>query len=141
MTSVMLYMLQIKGLFGGQVHKDPNQYLKNFVEVYAPFDIPYITKDSIRLRLFPFSLMGEAVLWLRTLPTGLSHLRSSLQMPFWVNISHLQISIRVRFNVKFMQWLNHEVAENFILQIFYRELDQLNKTMVDNVVGGSFVWL
>ena len=40
-----------------------------------------------------------------------------------------------------MQCLNHEVPNKILLQIFYRALDQLNKMVVDNVVGGSLVRL
>lgn len=68
MTSVMLYLLQMKGLFGGQAHKDKNIHLKNFIDVCNPFDIAQIPQVPIRLRLFLFYLAGDAVLWIKELP-------------------------------------------------------------------------
>lgn len=65
---MMLHPLQIKGLFNGQAHKDANIYLKNFIDVCFPFDISHISHDLIWLRLIPFSLMDDVVLWLRELP-------------------------------------------------------------------------
>lgn len=50
-------MLQMKKIYWGQAYEDPNLHLKNFINAYASFDIAYITQESIRLRLFPFSLM------------------------------------------------------------------------------------
>lgn len=69
-TSVMLQFLDMIGLFGVQSHEDANLNLKNFIEVCTPFDVAHIYKESIRFRLFPFSLMGERMLWLRSLPAG-----------------------------------------------------------------------
>lgn len=37
-----------------------------------------------------------------------------------------------RFNEEIMQYPNHEVQEKILLQIFYRAVDQLNKTIIDN---------
>lgn len=42
-TSVILYLLQIKGLFFGQPHKNENIQLKNFIDVVLLFYIfPYL---------------------------------------------------------------------------------------------------
>lgn len=43
-TSVMLHMFQMKGLYRGQAYEDPNVHLKKFVEVCAPFNIAHITQ-------------------------------------------------------------------------------------------------
>ncbi|KAF3679804.1 hypothetical protein FXO38_02594 [Capsicum annuum] len=59
-----------EGLFRGQAHENPNTYVKGFVEVGSPFNIAHTSQESIRLHLFHFSLMGKAVLWLRSLHVG-----------------------------------------------------------------------
>lgn len=54
----------MNGLFSVQPHEDANLYLKNFIDGCLLFDIAHISKEFVWLRIFPFSLIGNAVLWL-----------------------------------------------------------------------------
>lgn len=56
-------IVQLKGLFGGQAHKDSYEYLHNFVDVYLPFSFWCITQEAIRSMLFPFYITEEIVQW------------------------------------------------------------------------------
>jgi hypothetical protein len=50
-------------LFSGKVHEDASTHLQNFLEEGATISIKDISKETILLHLFPFSLKGKARQW------------------------------------------------------------------------------
>ncbi|OIT19415.1 hypothetical protein A4A49_60384, partial [Nicotiana attenuata] len=56
--------------FTGDASEDPHTHLIDFLELVETCRYSGVTTDAIRLRLFPFSLKGEAKTWLRSLPRG-----------------------------------------------------------------------
>ena len=49
--------------FCGKAHEDSNAHLQHFLEICNTFTIKGVTQESIRLRLFPFSLLEKAKQW------------------------------------------------------------------------------
>ena len=50
-------------LFCGKASEDANAHLQNFLEVSNTINPKGTTMDIVRLRLFPFSLLGKAKTW------------------------------------------------------------------------------
>jgi hypothetical protein len=50
-------------LFCGKASEDANAHLQNFLEVSNTINPRGTTLDDVRLRLFPFSLLGKAKTW------------------------------------------------------------------------------
>ena len=49
--------------FYGKANEDASAHLQQFLEICGTFTITGVTQDAIRLRLFPFSLLGRAKQW------------------------------------------------------------------------------
>ena len=56
--------------FHGLRDEDPHSHLIKFSRVCNTFQINGVTTEAISLRLFPFSLSGQAAIWLDSLPNG-----------------------------------------------------------------------
>ena len=54
--------------FGGLQGEDLYAHILTFLNVCATFKINGVIDDTIRLRLFPFSVRDKAQLWLASLP-------------------------------------------------------------------------
>jgi hypothetical protein len=55
----MINMVQANP-FSGKANEDTNARLQHFLEICRTFTIRGVTDDAIRLRLFPFLLLGKA---------------------------------------------------------------------------------
>ena len=66
---VLISMVQ-QAQFSGSPLDDPNIHLTMFLEIYDTLKMNGVTEDTIRLRLFPFSLRDKARGWLQSLQPG-----------------------------------------------------------------------
>ena len=62
LKSSLINMVQASP-FCGKPNGDANTYLQNFLQLYDTVVIQGVTADVIKLRLFPFSLLGKAKQW------------------------------------------------------------------------------
>ncbi|XP_039118786.1 uncharacterized protein LOC120254831 [Dioscorea cayenensis subsp. rotundata] len=63
-------MVQNSVQFDGLADEDPHAHFSRFLQICSTFKINSVSDDAIRLRLFPFSLRGEAYRWLTSLAPG-----------------------------------------------------------------------
>ena len=143
-------------LFSGKVHEDASAHLQNFLEKGTTISIKDIPKETILLRLFPFSLKGRARQWFysneintweecsttflsKFFPTGKTNaLRGKItnfQQQKGESIpeawEHLQEYIS--------DCPHHEIKEWMLLQSFYHGLNQKAYEHLDATAGGSFL--
>ena len=59
LKSSLINMVQVSPFYG-KPNEDANTHLQNFLELCKTVTIRGVTADIIRLRLFPFSLLGKA---------------------------------------------------------------------------------
>nr|AAX92771.1 Transposable element protein, putative [Oryza sativa Japonica Group]ABA93315.1 Transposable element protein, putative, Retrotrans_gag [Oryza sativa Japonica Group] len=58
-----LIMMAQASLFCGKPNEDANAHLQQFLEICSTYTIKGVSPDAVRLRLFPFSLLGRAKQW------------------------------------------------------------------------------
>ena len=58
-----LIMMVQASPFCGKAHEDAIAHLQHFLEICIIFTIKGVSQEAIRLRLFPFSLLGKVKKW------------------------------------------------------------------------------
>lgn len=61
-------IFQLLPNFQGMDSEDPFMHIKDFLEICSTFKFQNFPDESVRLRLFPFSLKDNAKAWLNSLP-------------------------------------------------------------------------
>ncbi|XP_071921724.1 uncharacterized protein [Coffea arabica] len=63
-------LIHLLPTFHGLSREEPHKHIQEFDVVYSSMKPPGITKEQIKLRVFPFSLKDAAKDWLYYLPAG-----------------------------------------------------------------------
>ncbi|XP_070004413.1 uncharacterized protein [Nicotiana sylvestris] len=66
----LIQTIQQSCIFTGDASEDPHSHLVDFLELVETAKYNGVPPEAIKLRLFPFSLKGDANTWLRSLPQG-----------------------------------------------------------------------
>ncbi|KAL0289142.1 UNVERIFIED_CONTAM: hypothetical protein Sradi_7080300 [Sesamum radiatum] len=66
----IIQIIQLSVQFFGLPEEDPNKHLSNFLEICDTFKFNGVSDDTVRLRIFLFSLCDTAKDWLQSLPTA-----------------------------------------------------------------------
>ncbi|XP_060183058.1 uncharacterized protein LOC132613012 [Lycium barbarum] len=66
----MIQLLHSSGQFTGMSHEDPQRHNHTFLQIVYTFATGRVTKEYVRLTLFPFSLLGNASNWLLAEPAN-----------------------------------------------------------------------
>ncbi|XP_059289056.1 uncharacterized protein LOC132042546 [Lycium ferocissimum] len=155
----MLHLLNTKGLFGGLPKDDPNRHLRNFLGVCSTNVHLGVSIEAVKLRLFPYSLTGEATAWLDDLPSGSittwEELTEAFLKKFFPPSRMLQLRDEInnfrqlpdealhetwiRFKKKVKSCPKHGLPDGVLLQTFYRSLDSVNKSVANNIAEGSIM--
>ncbi|XP_059277550.1 uncharacterized protein LOC132031594 [Lycium ferocissimum] len=64
----LYHMLKQEGYFRNAVDDDPHQHITNFLDVCSQHIQRGVTQEAVRLKLFKYSLAGEARKWFTKLP-------------------------------------------------------------------------
>nr|GEX17480.1 reverse transcriptase domain-containing protein [Tanacetum cinerariifolium] len=112
--------------------QDPHNHLHFFNKVTSTFRHPEVPNTTIKLLLFPFSLEGEAQIWLDKEPP-----RSILT---WEDLKPNETFNEAweRFKDLLRQCPHHGFSELHQLDIFYNALNSNDQDALDSATGGNF---
>ncbi|XP_026459431.1 uncharacterized protein LOC113360100 [Papaver somniferum] len=144
--------------FSGIENENPYTHIRDFEMICDTMSYPNVTKDVLRLRLFPFSLKERANEWYhiihsKTITTwdGLVEVfikkfyphhkivavRQSIQT-FKQKIGESLHDYIERFNELLYQCPHHGFEKSHMDQILYEGLDSETRMQVETMSGGSF---
>ncbi|CAL2264221.1 unnamed protein product [Prunus armeniaca] len=149
------HMLSILPTFHGLSTDDPNMHIAEFLMGCKNILVKGLSAESIKLRLFPYTLKDQARRWLLTLPSGSISTWNQLSEKF-LN-KYFPASKTLDMRLSFAQKPNeqfHEAWERFKelnrkcphsgisstdqVHIFFRGLNMTTKTLVNASCGGSY---
>ncbi|KAJ9542879.1 hypothetical protein OSB04_029385 [Centaurea solstitialis] len=146
--------------FYGKSDSNPLVYVESFVDICDLFKTENAADDAIRLRLFRFTLIGEAKAWLRSLePSSITtweELRSKFMSRFFPpsKIEKLRADVRTfrqddeetiseaweRHKNLMNSCPSHGLTKSEKVQTFYSGLNYPSRCTLDSSAGGVFMY-
>ncbi|XP_075112510.1 uncharacterized protein LOC142182253 [Nicotiana tabacum] len=116
----LIQTIQQSCIFTGDASEDPHSHLIDFLELVETDKYNGVPPEAIKLRLFPFSLKGEAKTWLRSLP----------QESVYQAWERLKAMLR--------KCSHHDIPEHMQLYIlYYHGLKPSSRNVIDAAAEGS----
>ncbi|XP_024025307.1 uncharacterized protein LOC112092710 [Morus notabilis] len=147
------------GQFSSMATEDPHIHLRQFIEVSDAFKLPGVTKDTLRLKLFPYSLRDKARVWLNSLlpdsvaswdelaekflmkyfpPTKNAKLRNDITL-FQQADGESLYEAWDRFKELLRKCPHHGIPHWIQMETFYNGLNGQTRTIVDAAAGGAIL--
>jgi hypothetical protein len=144
--------------FPGAINEEPYNHLQQFKDMCSFLIIPGMTQETLRWKLFSFSLMGRAKQWYIRSVGSMSVDWEKLQVDFCSSFSLLKRINSLPMDILDFEQLKKEslgvawarclhlfaiyphlsIAEGVALYIFHLCLDMKSARELDIIIGGSF---
>jgi hypothetical protein len=152
------YVIQLLPSFYGLNHENPYAHVKKFKNIYATIKFQNFSEEFVHLRLFHFSLHDRATEWYDSNAPGSITSWESLLSKFYnkffpmsrVNEAIKEINSFTqaedekfsnswgRFKDLLIRCPPHGYEKWRLVQFFYQELSQPNRSMIESMNGGAF---
>lgn len=153
----MVQLLHSSGQFTGLPSEDPQQYIRSFLEISDTYIPAGVSTDYVRLKLFPFSLLGEAKRWLHSEPPNSITTYDDLARNFLIRFFPSGKTAKLRSDIlsfkkregenlyqawdRFKSMLkncpHHHQANEVLVHTFIEDLDPNTKILLDSAEGGQ----
>ena len=155
----LIQMIAATVQFAGNAHEDPNVHLQSFNDICDTFRYNGVSDNFIKLKLFPFSLIGEARGWLQRLPPDSIITWEQLAQEFLNKYFPPGRAARLRNDItNFTQYESeslYDAWERFkdlvrkcphhgllkwqLVESFYTGISNATRTLIDAAAGGSLM--
>ncbi|WP_193450506.1 retrotransposon gag family protein, partial [Streptomyces plicatus] len=151
-------LIQMLPVFRGMDQENPYQHVREFEDICGTMKYNQLSEESLKLRLFPFSLKEKAKAWLYALQAGSITSWGALVETFYKKFYSKQKTASIRQALNSFHQLEGETMYNYLerfkdlllqcphhgfekirmVQIMYEGLDYPTKQMVESFCNGKF---
>lgn len=136
--------------FGRGATEDLNKYLAMLLEVYDTIKLNRVSKDTIHLLFFPFSLRDKSRSWLQTLASGSITTQDDTSQKFLAKFFPLSKTLHLKSEIAQFKHQDFEALYEAWdtpvwldiwqqVQYFYNGLNGQTRTIIDAAIGGTLI--